>query len=125
VRDEIDRLRGEPTSEDRCLAALRRYLAEPGPSRLAELREAYLAVPEHLRMFLLGDMDAKDIPLRQLLTPAGKPLIGLLPGPRADYIVTEAGKQAALEYFADWTRRAEPQERALWTDPDDPPASAT
>lgn len=120
VRDEIDRLRGEPTSEDRCLSALRRYLAEPGPGRLAELGEAYLAVPEHLRVFLLGDMDARDVPLRRLLTPAGEPLMGL-DGPPAEFIVTEADKRDALAFFADWTNQADPREQARWTDPERSP----
>ena len=70
VRDEIERLRGEPASEDRCLAALRSYLAAPSPAGLGELRSAYLAVPEHLRVFLLGDMDARDVQLRKLLSPS-------------------------------------------------------
>jgi hypothetical protein len=71
IRDETARLRGGQTSQDSCLAALRRYLADPGPARLGELDAAYRAVPEHLRVFLLGDMDAHDVPLRQLLTPWG------------------------------------------------------
>jgi len=120
VRDEIERLRGEPTSEDRCLAALRRYLAKPGPARLGELRSAYLAVPERVRIFLLGDQDAKDAPLRQLLTPAGEPLMGFEWSPDAP-VVTEADKEEALAYFAEWSRAAVPEEQARWRDPERPP----
>ena len=119
VSDEIKRLRDEPTSEDRCLAALRRYLAAPGPAGLAELRSAYLAVPEHLRVFLLGDMDARDVPLRQLLTPAGDPLLGFEGLPEAP-AVTEADKQDALAWFAEWTRATAPGEQARWRDPERP-----
>jgi len=119
VRDEIQRLRDEPASDDRCLAALRRYLTAPGPGRLAELRSAYLAVPEHLRVFLLGDMDARDVPLRQLLTPAGDPLMGFEGLPDAP-VVTEADKQDALAWFAEWTRAAAPGEQARWRDPERP-----
>ncbi len=120
VRDEIEGLRGEPASQDRCLGALRRYLAEPGPGRLADLRSAYLAVPGHLRAFLLGDMDARDVPLRQLLTPVGEPLIGSEDFPD-DLVVTEDDKQDALAWFARWSRDAEPGEQARWRDPERPP----
>jgi predicted NAD-dependent protein-ADP-ribosyltransferase YbiA (DUF1768 family) len=116
VRDEIERLRGEPASEDRCLAALRRYLAEPGTARLGELRSAYLAVPEHLRAFLLVDMDARDVPLRQLLTPVREPLIGFEGLPE----VTEEDKQDALAWLAEWSRAAEPEKQARWRDPERP-----
>ena len=35
--------------QERCLAALDRYLDDPSAEHLAALRNAYLAVPEHLR----------------------------------------------------------------------------
>lgn len=119
VRDEINELRGEPTSGDRCLDALRHYLAAPGPGPLADLHAAYLAVPGHLRVFLLGDMDARDIPLRQLLTPAGQPLMGGDGGDKAE-VVSEADKQDALSWFAEWTREATQEEQARWRDPERP-----
>jgi predicted NAD-dependent protein-ADP-ribosyltransferase YbiA (DUF1768 family) len=121
VRDEIQRLRGEPTSEDRCLALLRQYLAAPGPARLAELRTAYLAVPEHRRIFLLGDMDARDMPLRKLLTPTGAPLLGF-EGTSEAPVVTEADERDTLAWFAEWTRRAGRVEQARWRDPERPAA---
>lgn len=111
VRDEIERLRGEPASEDRCLAALRSYLTAPSPAGLGELRSAYLAVPEHLRVFLLGDMDARDVQLRKLLSPVGDPLMGC-EGPPEAPAVTEADKQDALAWFAEWIRAAAPGEQA-------------
>lgn len=115
VADEIARLRGEPDSEELCLAALRRYLAEPSAERLEELRAAYLAVPAHLRIFLLGDMDARDIPLRVLLAARGEP--------HPDYgePVTAEDREAALTYFTEWTQQGAPEERARWTDPERPP----
>lgn len=72
VADEIEHLAGRPTSEDRCRAALDRYLDDLSGENLAALRDAYHAVPEHVRMFLLGDQDAKDWPLRVLITPVGE-----------------------------------------------------
>lgn len=45
-------------------------------------------------------MDARDVPLRQLLTPAGVPLMGFEGLPEAP-VVTEAGKQDALAWFVE------------------------
>lgn len=71
VADEIERLAGRPTSADRCRAALAALLAEPSNEELrSQLRAAYFAVPEHLRVYL-GDMDTKDWPIRTLMTPVG------------------------------------------------------
>lgn len=119
VRGEIERLRGEPTSEDRCLAALRQYLAAPSPARLADLRSAYLAVPGHLRVFLLGDMDARDMPLRQILTPVGEPLMGCEEADDAE-VVTEADREDARAWFAEWTQDTAPEELQRWRDPERP-----
>jgi ribA/ribD-fused uncharacterized protein len=97
VADEIDHLAGRPTSEDRCRTALDRYLAEPGDEHLAALRDAYFAVPEHLRLYLLGDQDAKDYPLRLLITPVGEVPLG--ESPDDGTIVESSDHEAALEYF--------------------------
>lgn len=106
VADEIEHLAGRPTSEDRCIAALDRYLDEMSEDNLAALRDAYHAVPEHLRIFLLGDQDAKDWPLRVLITPVGSFV-------SPEYIdehekpVQEADHEGALAYFRQ--RREEKQ----------------
>lgn len=69
VADEIAELAGRPTTSDRCRVALEALLANPRDERLrTALREAYFAVPEHLRMFL-GDMDTRDHYIRILMTP--------------------------------------------------------
>src|SRR5690348_8104872 len=61
VADEIERLARRPTTSDKCLAALETYLDEPTDERLAVLRDAYFAVPGHLRLYILSDQDSKDI----------------------------------------------------------------
>lgn len=108
VADEIECLAGRPTSEDRCLAALDRHLDEMSEDNLTVLREAYHAVPEHLRMFLLGDQDAKDWPLRFLITPVGSFV-------SPEYVdehekpVQEADHEGALVYF-----RQRREEKRRW-----------
>jgi ribA/ribD-fused uncharacterized protein len=98
VADEIEHLAGRPTSEDRCRTALQRYLDEPSDERLTALRAAYVAVPEHLRRFLLGDMDSKDYPLRALITPVGEVLIGET-SEESDSVVQSADHEGAWAYF--------------------------
>lgn len=66
VADEIDRLAGRPDSTDRCLIAADAYLADRTEANRAALEAAYLAIPEHLRQYALGDMDYKDGPLLAL-----------------------------------------------------------
>jgi hypothetical protein len=84
VADEIDKLAGRPDSTDRCVAAVDAYLADQSEANRAALREAYLAIPEHLRMFALGDQDAKDGPLLDLAFDNG-----------------EEARQGSLAYFAE------------------------
>lgn len=98
VADEIEHLAGRLTSEDRCMLALGRYLEEQTDEHLAALREAYLAVPEHVRMFLLHDQDSKDWPLRVLITPIGEPLIGEQHQVEG-WVVKPSDREHALDYF--------------------------
>ena len=63
ARDEIERLNDRPTSSDLCWAALWRFYEDRVPGNLELLRAAYLVVPAHRRVFVLGDMDLQDLPL--------------------------------------------------------------
>jgi hypothetical protein len=78
ARDLLAQLRGAPSAGVECRAAFERYEREEArpssPDRedalmLAReaLRAAYQAVPEHLRRYVLGDMDRKDGPIRHAL----------------------------------------------------------
>ncbi|MFJ6773931.1 hypothetical protein ACIQOV_23765 [Kitasatospora sp. NPDC091257] len=111
VGDEIDRLNGRPDSTGRCLATVTVFRAEPSEEQRAVLREAYLAIPEHLRRYALGDMDSKDWPLKVLAAGPGARLLG--GGP----VVTDEMYQHALEYFAErdqarTSRRTPPRGRS-------------
>ena len=52
-------------------------------------------------MFVLGDQDNKDAPIRVLSTPADGLLIGERGNPK---VVTEADRTRAYEYVEDWKR---------------------
>lgn len=95
VADEIDRLNDRPDSMRRCLHAAETYLADMTEDNLAAVREAYLAIPKHFRVYTLGDMDSKDYPLRVLITAIGEPLYGDTDG----RTVTAEMQAHAIEYF--------------------------
>ncbi|MER5635363.1 NADAR family protein [Kitasatospora sp. NPDC002227] len=116
VRDEIDRLNNRPNSTQRCLAAADAFLADQTEERRAELRRAYLDIPEHLRRYALGDMDSKDWPLKVLV--AGP---GACP-PGADRVVSEEHYAGALAYFAE--RTAAREKRKATAHPDEPRGTA-
>jgi predicted NAD-dependent protein-ADP-ribosyltransferase YbiA (DUF1768 family) len=97
VADQIDQLNGRPDSTGRCLRILDGYLETRTETDRQQLRAAYLAVPEHLRRFVLGDMDAKDGPLRVLCTPVGERTT-------YDEVVTAEMHARAIEYFDDRER---------------------
>lgn len=88
VIDEIARLNGRPTTSDICRDALADYLESPSAERLSALRAAYYAIPSHLRIYVLGDQDRKDGPLRTLITPIGEETHGS--------VVTREQHEAAL-----------------------------
>ncbi len=67
VADEIEQLNGRPTTSVRCREAWDRYRRDPSEDNKEALREAYEAIPRHNRMYVLGDMDSKDWPIRRIL----------------------------------------------------------
>jgi hypothetical protein len=77
AEDLLEELNGRPGAIRRCLAALKDYQSGPSAERREALRQAYEAVPEHLRRFC-GDMDSRDWPIRRILAekdeqPANRP----------------------------------------------------
>lgn len=67
IEDTIQELNGKPTSSDRCQEAYERYLNAPTAEHKTQLRVAYYAMPEHMRVFVLGDMDVKDAPITSII----------------------------------------------------------
>ncbi len=57
VADEIEKLNGRSTSTDRCVKAFQRFQAEQDEDARQHLEAAYEAVPEHLRWFMLDELD--------------------------------------------------------------------
>ncbi|MER6096591.1 NADAR family protein [Streptomyces sp. NPDC001728] len=106
VRDTIDELNGRPDSTGRCLAAVEVFLAERTEENRSAARAAYLAIPETVRHYALGDMDRKDHPLQILVTGPGGP------DPEwPDERITQEEYDEALEYFEERRRMAEAPSR--------------
>lgn len=117
VADEIDKLNGRPDSTGRCLLALDRYLQTRSEEGRTALREAYEAIPEHLRHYALGDMDSKDWPLRVLAAGVGG-RVDTYYEPGYEPVTGEMHQQA-LDYFADRPRkRVEREQRTLADGPE-------
>ncbi len=97
LADEVDQLNDRPDSSGRCRDALQAYAADPSGANLELVREAYHAVPEHRRIFLLGDMDQNDVPVRILLAEAGETIPARREG--RTLTVTPEIREWALDYF--------------------------
>ncbi|MFJ7626707.1 NADAR family protein [Streptomyces sp. NPDC097595] len=115
VADRIEKLNKRPTSGERCWDAIRQHEQQPTEANRELLRAAYLAVPAHLRVYVLGDMDLQDRPLRILLTEIGEAVDG--DGP----VVTPEMHQGALDYFARTSKAVQDErERRAVQHADDP-----
>jgi predicted NAD-dependent protein-ADP-ribosyltransferase YbiA (DUF1768 family) len=115
VADDIDTLNGRPDSTRRCHAALERYLESRSEQDRVALRDAYEAIPRHMRVYVLGDMDRKDWPLRVLCTETGGP-IGGDPRLGGEKAVTEQMRQEAFGYFAGRERATEENRQPIYPD---------
>jgi hypothetical protein len=67
VEDTIDRLQGKQTVAESCIQAFARFITLPTKKNKSSLREAYNAIPKHLRIYVLGDMDCKDSAIRMCI----------------------------------------------------------
>ncbi|MEU6260056.1 NADAR family protein [Streptomyces sp. NPDC047043] len=94
IADTVEELAGRPTAAERCRAAVDTFRKAPTEANRELLREAYLAIPAHRRVYFLGDMDHQDRPVKILLTAIGERVDG--DGP----VATDELHQWALEYFA-------------------------
>jgi hypothetical protein len=50
-----------------CLRIFEEYNKNSSQENKEELRTAYEKIPKHLRIYVLGDMDAKDWPTRNII----------------------------------------------------------
>jgi predicted NAD-dependent protein-ADP-ribosyltransferase YbiA (DUF1768 family) len=83
------------------MLAVQTYLAEPTEEHRLAVRDRYLAIPEHLRVYALGDMDHKDLPLQILVADLGE-TVHWWPD---DVVVTEEARAGAVQYFREQDRQ--------------------
>lgn len=67
IDDIIKELNDLPTTSKICQRAFEEYQKDPTDSNKEELRTAYEAIPEHNRIYVLGDMQNKDFPIRHII----------------------------------------------------------
>lgn len=67
IDDIVNELNGRPTTSDECGKAYKEYNKYPTKENKQKLKEAYERIPKHLRVYVLGDMDAKDWPIRNII----------------------------------------------------------
>ena len=66
AQDILSTLQGNKGAIELCVEMHSNYNENPNAENLNDLRNAYEAVPDHLKRFC-GDMDSKDWPIRQIL----------------------------------------------------------
>jgi hypothetical protein len=67
IHDILREFRGEPTSSERCLEALYRFLREPTPFHHEQLRLAYEAVPSPKKGTILRDPDNAEAAITAII----------------------------------------------------------
>jgi len=67
VADIIEKLNDRPTTSGICQKAFEEFQKEPNEANKQKLKEAYEAIPEHNRIYVLGDMSEKDNPIRAVI----------------------------------------------------------
>lgn len=64
VEENLKKLQGKKTTEALCRELFEQYCGNPTEELRQQLKSAYENIPEHLRVYVLGDQDRKDIPVR-------------------------------------------------------------
>ena len=67
IDDIISGLNGKPTTSDECVKIYEEYNKNPTKENKQKLKTAYEKIPKHLRVYVLGDMDVKDWPIRNII----------------------------------------------------------
>lgn len=67
IEDTIKELNGKPSSSDICRKIFAEYKKLPTNRNKFRLKKAYENVPEHLRQYILRDMDSKDHEIRAVI----------------------------------------------------------
>ncbi|WP_067490200.1 NADAR family protein [Actinomadura hibisca] len=112
VADTIEELNGRPDSTHRCLDAALKYVGSRQEADRIALRAAYEEIPEHRRVYALGDMDYRDAPLRVLAAEIGEVCDTYTTYELEDaddaemrdgcLVIGERERQWAFDYFAGW-----------------------
>lgn len=67
VRDAIEGMNDRPTTSQICLQRYQEYQNQPTAEGKKKLKDAYENMPSHKRCYVLGDMNNKDYPIRNII----------------------------------------------------------
>ena len=67
INDIINKLNGQPDTSELCGIQFEEYNKNPTIENKEKLKVAYEKIPRHLRRYVLGDMDNKDYPIKQII----------------------------------------------------------
>ena len=67
ISDIVAKLNGQKTSSNICQEIYDEYCKTPTVKLKEKLKTAYENIPDHLRRYVLGDMDRKDMPVRMII----------------------------------------------------------
>lgn len=115
VVDLIEELNDRPTSSRKCQLAIEQFLDDQTEENRLAIRDAYYAIPDHHRVFVLGDQDHRDRPVLELITDIGQRI------PDTDDVATDEVRASAISYFES-SRRSRDEYAAQDRDSADGPA---
>lgn len=69
IVEDVKKMNGNQTFSELAYSLFKEYNENPSEKLRSELKEAYESIPNHLRKYVLGDMDAKDWPIRIIIYP--------------------------------------------------------
>ncbi len=67
LKDALLELQDKATSQEICLQEFANYLHNPNESNRKRLEKSYEAVPKHLRLAILGEMEMGDGPIKYII----------------------------------------------------------
>lgn len=67
IESELTELSGNLTPSQICVQLFEEFLNAPTDKKLQDLKWAYERIPDHLRVYVLGDMDSKDYPITMFI----------------------------------------------------------
>ena len=63
INETLKQLQGKQTASELCYELFEQFSQNPSEALRTQLKEAYESIPEHLRPYVLGDQNSRDMPV--------------------------------------------------------------